>query len=96
MPVRQATGPLHIKSQKNDLYRSEKIGQIDGLITAVAAVVNLVFPEPFFTFPVYIKKTVFQGCPLVLRPKLTLKTGPHFLDVLIPPVPVASVKNVRP
>jgi len=87
---------LAIQPQKNDLAGAEQIRQVDRLIPAVGAVVDLSTPEAGRPCAFHAIKTVFLRSWKVLGPQLACKFQKNIGKISIPPFPVARIKNIRP
>ena len=57
---------------------------------------DLVFPEAFIRLKWYKIQVVLFSFVLGLRPLLSIKICLYFLRILIPPFPVASIKDISP
>ena len=89
-------GELHVKAEQHDLACAEQVSQIDGLITTVAAEVNLVFTETFRADARNPLQFPALCCALVLRPEFcTITCRDDLVVPVYPPVRIARIHNIR-
>jgi hypothetical protein len=89
-------GRRAIKAKQNNSLSPPKVGQVNGLISAVAALVNhIMHAKAGFVFAAHAVNFVALGGVVVLRPQLTLKTRIHHgLVVYVPPLTVARIQHI--
>ena len=89
-------GRRAIKAQQHNGLGPPKVGQVDSLIAAVAALVNhIMHAKAGFVFAAHAVDFVTLGGAVILRPQLALKTRlDHVFVVYVPPLTVAGIQHI--
>lgn len=93
MPVRFAAGRLHVETQQADARRTEKKGEIYGLVAAVSTSVDSIKTKPITTFTRDECCAEVSGRVLAPREPKSAECAPVLL-VGAPPFVVAGIEGV--